>query len=100
MTEPGKEWIEKICIPASHPSLPGHFPGEPVVAGVILLDCIAALLEREGCGTLRRIPAVKFRAPLLPDEAAELRVAVTGKQLRFRVSRRDEVLVSGEAELA
>ncbi len=98
--EAGHEWIENVCIPTTHPSLPGHFPGEPVVAGVILLDRLAALLEREGCGSLRRIPVVKFRSPLLPGEAAELQVALTGKQVRFRVSRRGEVLVSGEAELA
>lgn len=100
MSNPDHEWSERLCIPASHPSLPGHFPAEPVVAGVILLDRLAALLEREGCGSLRRIAAVKFRAPLLPGEEAELHVALTGRQLRFRVSRQAEVLASGEAELA
>lgn len=99
MTEPGNEWIENFCIPATHSSLPGHFPGEPVVAGVILLDRLAALLEREGCGALRRISAVKFRSPLLPGEVAELQVALTGKQVRFRISRQGEILTSGEAEL-
>ena len=100
MTEPGTEWIESVCIPANHPSLPGHFPGEPVVAGVILLDRLAALLERKGCGALRRIPAVKFRSPLLPGEVAELQVALTGKHVRFCISRHGEIVVSGEAELA
>lgn len=100
MTEPGNEWTENVCIPEIHPSLPGHFPGEPVVAGVILLDRLAALLEREGCGELRRIPVVKFRSPLLPGEVAELQVTLTGKQVRFRVSRSGAILTSGEAELA
>lgn len=100
MTEPEKEWIENVCIAASHPSLPGHFPGEPVVAGVILLDRLAALLEREGCGELLRIPAVKFRVPLLPGESVELHVTLIGKRVRFRFSRDGEILTSGEAELA
>lgn len=100
MTAPGNEWTENVCIPETHPSLPGHFPGEPVVAGVILLDRVAALLEREGCGMLRRIPSVKFRAPLLPGEVVELHVAVQGGQVRFRLSRQTEILTSGEAELA
>ncbi|MBL0162618.1 MAG: hydroxymyristoyl-ACP dehydratase [Xanthomonadales bacterium] len=100
MTEPGNEWTENVCISATHPSLPGHFPGRPVVAGVILLDRLAALLEREGCGALRRISTVKFRSPLLPGEAAELQVALNGKQVRFRLTRNGEILTSGEAELA
>ncbi|OJY94939.1 MAG: hypothetical protein BGP25_07225 [Lysobacterales bacterium 63-13] len=100
MNASGHEWIERVCIPADHPSLPGHFPGEPVIAGVILLDRLAALLEREGCGVIKRIAAVKFRAPLLPEEEAELQVAVTAGQVRFRVLRNAEILASGEAELA
>ncbi|MBK6377355.1 MAG: hydroxymyristoyl-ACP dehydratase [Xanthomonadales bacterium] len=100
MNASGQEWIERICIPADHPSLPGHFPGEPVIAGVILLDRLAALLEREGRGVIKRIAAVKFRAPLLPGEEAELQVAVTLGQVRFRVLRNAEILASGEAELA
>ncbi len=100
MTQPGNEWIESVCIPATHPSLSGHFPGQPVIAGVILLDRLAALLEREGCGALRRLGAVKFRSPLLPGEAAEMQVALTGKQVRFRLIRNGEILTSGEAELA
>lgn len=100
MTKPGNDWTESICIAATHPSLPGHFPGEPVVAGVILLDRLAALLERKGCGALRRIPVIKFRSPLLPGEVAELQVTLTGNHVSFRISRSGEVVTSGEAELA
>lgn len=100
MSEPDHQWSETLCIPASHPSLPGHFPGEPVVAGVIVLDRLAASLERSGHGALQRISSVKFRAPLLPDEVAEIHVAVSAKQVRFRISRDGELLTSGEGELA
>jgi 3-hydroxyacyl-[acyl-carrier-protein] dehydratase len=100
MTESAREWTESLHIPATHPSLPGHFPGEPIVAGVILLDRVAARLEREGLGAICRISAVKFRSPLLPGETAELHIAVNGKQLRFRVTRGGELLTTGDGVLA
>lgn len=93
-------WAEPLCIDACHPSLPGHFPGQPVVPGVVLLDRVAALLQREGVGALARLSAVKFRAPLLPGEQARLHVELRGRQVRFRVLRGDEPLTSGEGELA
>ena len=100
MIESSREWVESMCISASHPSLAGHFPGAPVVAGVIVLDRLVALLERAGCASLRRIPAVKFRAPLLPEQMVELRVTLDAGRVRFRLARDGELLVSGEAELA
>ena len=100
MTETSSEWTEVVRIPETHPSLPGHFPGEPVVAGVIILDRVAARLERAGLGALKRISAVKFRVPLLPEQDAELHIAVSGKKLRFRLSRDGSLLTSGDGELA
>jgi 3-hydroxymyristoyl/3-hydroxydecanoyl-(acyl carrier protein) dehydratase len=94
------EWSETLRIDPAHPCLPGHFPGQPVVPGVVLLDRVAALLQREGAGTLARIGQVKFRAPLLPDEGAELCVVREARRIRFRVSRGETLLMSGEGELA
>ena len=94
------EWVEALCVPDTHPSLPGHFPGQPVVAGVILLDLFAAHLERAGFGALQHLSAVKFRSPLMPGQIAEMRIRVDGNQVRFRVMRDDELLTSGEGELA
>lgn len=100
MTDPDHQWSETLCIPASHPSLPGHFPGEPVVAGVIVLDFIAASLERSGYGALGRMSSVKFRAPLLPEENAELHIAVSDQHVRFRLTRDGALLSAGDGELA
>ncbi len=61
-------------IDASHPALPGHFPGHPIVPGVVLLDQLAACIEHEWHSRLRGLPQVKFLRPLLPDEEAQLSV--------------------------
>src|ERR1051325_3156728 len=56
-------------IPAGHPSLPGHFPGAPVVPGVVILDeVVAALGEWRQNSQLRGIRSVKFLAPLKPEQ--------------------------------
>lgn len=57
----------RFCIAADHPSLPGHFPGRPVVPGVVLLDEVLACLA-PGAVLL----TAKFTAPVLPDQVVEL----------------------------
>lgn len=85
-------------IPASHPALPGHFPGHPVVPGVVLLEAVIRALPRHaGCATrVTGFPAVKFLAPLLPQCAFEIGFdrKRTG-QAQFEIVAGGERLVSG-----
>jgi 3-hydroxyacyl-[acyl-carrier-protein] dehydratase len=94
------EIVERVCIASAHPALPGHFPGNPIVPGVVLLDCIAEALEREGAGRFAQIRAVKFLAPLRPEEKAELRIVRDGMRVRFRIDRDGAPILAGEGELA
>lgn len=56
-------------IAGDHPSLPGHFPGRPVVPGVVLLDAAFALIlaRRPGCRVVG-VPSVKFTRPVRPGQ--------------------------------
>ncbi len=91
---------ETFSIPASHPALPGHFPGRPIVPGVVLLDRIAAAIERAGAGHLARIDVVKFLASLEPGDRAELAILRDGARVRFRIERDGTPILSGEGGLA
>ena len=57
-------------IRGNHPTLPGHFPGGPLVPGVVILDeVLAALIEWRQDSQLTGIRLVKFLAPLQPEQA-------------------------------
>lgn len=86
-----------FTIDADHPSLPGHFPGRPIVPGVILLERVIEAIEA-GQGALPglRLPQVKFLKPLLPGQRASVRLEGAAPHWRFRVLRDDELLASGQ----
>jgi 3-hydroxyacyl-[acyl-carrier-protein] dehydratase len=75
-------------VPANHPSLPGHFPGEPIVPAVVILEEItAALAQWNSDYRLAGIRTVKFLAPLRPDQLFTI-------ALSWRHDSDDEVDVS------
>ena len=90
----------QFIIPADHPSLPGHFPGRPIVPGVVLLDRVIEAIEaiEAGHGPLPplRLPQVKFLKPLLPNETASVELLGEAPRWRFRILREQELLASGE----
>ena len=56
-------------IPVDHPSLAGHFPGTPIVPGVVVLDeVVSALAEWRKGSRLIGISFAKFLAPIQPGQ--------------------------------
>jgi len=90
-----------FVIDAGHPCLPGHFPGQPLVPGVVILDRVVAAVEAaHGPLGVLRLPQVKFVQPLLPGEQAEIALDDASRdgvsRWRFRVERAGALLASGE----
>jgi 3-hydroxymyristoyl/3-hydroxydecanoyl-(acyl carrier protein) dehydratase len=58
-------------VPAEHPAFAGHFPGRPIVPGVVLLDrailCAEEMLGRRGLNW--QVGNAKFFSPVAPEEA-------------------------------
>ena len=90
---------ETFRIPSTHPSLPGHFPGNPIVPGVVLLDRVAAAVEKSGA-RIAKIGVVKFMTPLKPGEDATLAIVRDGTRISFRIDRDGTPILRGEGELA
>ena len=61
-------FCQSARITASHPSLKGHFPGNPIVPGVGILDTVQQAIEAwQGNIRPKSLPTVKFMNPLLPE---------------------------------
>jgi 3-hydroxymyristoyl/3-hydroxydecanoyl-(acyl carrier protein) dehydratase len=86
-----------VRIAASHPALPGHFPGRPIVPAVVLLQSVLDEAERWLGKSLsvRKLPQAKFSAPLLPEQDAQLELRLAGTELRFSLTRAGQVVTQG-----
>jgi 3-hydroxymyristoyl/3-hydroxydecanoyl-(acyl carrier protein) dehydratase len=73
-------------VSASHPSLAGHFPGNPIVPGVLLLDQVMEGLAAAVGRDVVRIQRVKFSSVLKPEESASAQCVLEGERASFRVS--------------
>lgn len=82
-----------LRIDAAHPALAGHFPGRPVVPGVVMLERVAAALRDWRGERVEKLNA-KFLQPLLPDEEAVIELHEHGAEVRFTVTRADGVTLA------
>ncbi|MEP6899475.1 MAG: hydroxymyristoyl-ACP dehydratase [Rhodanobacter sp.] len=100
----GTVFEQTFAVDAGHPALPGHFPDQPLVPGVMLLEQVALALQAWRGMRLVRVLEVKFVAPLLPAEPAMLRLSelagadAAGMRIRFEIQRDGIMLARGQVE--
>jgi 3-hydroxyacyl-[acyl-carrier-protein] dehydratase len=86
-----------LSISARHPALAGHFPGNPIVPGVVLLDGVISAAEN-WLGAEFHVAGLshaKFLAQLKPDEAARIDLVLRGPLLDFSIHRRETTIAKG-----
>jgi 3-hydroxyacyl-[acyl-carrier-protein] dehydratase len=86
--EPSRKLVAWKGVTMNEPFFAGHFPGKPVMPGVLILEALAqaaALLAMMSLGPdeagkltyLMGIDSARFRRPVVPGDRLELHVEVT-----------------------
>ncbi|HTJ92172.1 MAG TPA: AMP-binding protein [Pararobbsia sp.] len=91
---------QRITLPigADHPAYAGHFPGRPVLPGVVLLDAaLSAIGHLAGMKlTTRELASAKFLSPVTPGETLTLEQRVTASgAIEFTIRAKERVVARG-----
>ncbi len=90
----------QLTIPVDHPSLAGHFPGNPIVPGVVILDeVIAAIREQWPDCRVLGVSSAKFVSPLRPGQTIRLAASrASERSIRFSCRHEHRTVAQGVFE--
>lgn len=91
------DYKSQCVINEKHPSLPGHFPGNPVVPGVVIIDeVITAVNTWQPESIIEGFNSVKFLQPLLPNERFVIELHQSkANRIKFECKKAQQVFASG-----
>jgi 3-hydroxymyristoyl/3-hydroxydecanoyl-(acyl carrier protein) dehydratase len=90
--------VVRLSISPLHPAFAGHFPGAPIVPGVVLLDeTLRALKAAAGDGAFScEISATKFHSVVRPGEELTLEHETSPDgSIRFVIRGPERMVASG-----
>ena len=83
--EPGERALAKKCVSYNEPFFQGHFPGEPVMPGVLIVEALAqtgavailSLPENKGkTAYFAAINSAKFKKKVIPGDVLMLKTEI------------------------
>lgn len=81
-----QDWpiLGRWSVEPSHPVLAGHFPGQPLVPGALLLSWLATNVRRAHSREVIEIREARFQGAALPGANLEARVLANSAPNTFR----------------
>lgn len=87
-----------LPISPDHPAYAGHFPGQPILPGVVLLDEAVAAITACGLYPPQRwqVSAAKFQMMVRPGDALHVEHEPAGNgAVKFAIRRGTDLIASG-----
>ena len=85
-----------FIIDNTHPALAGHFPGNPIVPGVVIIDHIVELAQREDSSIhTSTLSHIKFHHVLSPHMRCEVAFDIKRNSLQFKLTVDETLIASG-----
>lgn len=90
--EPAERAVGLKCVTINEPFFVGHFPGHPVMPGVLILEALAqvagiitftGLVDRHQVAYFTGINEAKFRRPVRPGDVLRLEAQAVNTKYRF-----------------
>jgi 3-hydroxymyristoyl/3-hydroxydecanoyl-(acyl carrier protein) dehydratase len=91
-----KDILVQELVTPDHRSLIGHFPGNPVVPGTLILDRVCRAVETHfPKSALRGVRKVKFLKPLQVGLTFTIKLQTVSKGLNFTCNQQTNLIASG-----
>jgi 3-hydroxyacyl-[acyl-carrier-protein] dehydratase len=92
--------VTSVHVPIEHPALEGHFPGRPLMPGVLLLDAIVrAAQSRFAVAELSFVPRAKFLRPIAGGAEVTIRLRLSApRRIAYEARVGTEIVSAGDLE--
>jgi len=94
---PGESVVAVKCITMNEPQFTGHFPGRPIMPGVLMIEAMAQtgglvmlqepMTDGKGDFFFAGLDNVKWRRPVVPGDVLVMEMVLKSYKARFGISK-------------
>jgi len=90
-----------FMIDSAHPSIPGHFPGNPIVPGAVIIENVIEAFCKLDCSKkVTSLSTVKFLKPIATKQKVIVNFrSISTELISFECTSSDEISVVGRFKI-